>query len=1204
MASRSTLFFCSLAAVGLLAASCADATVPDARPPATATADSTPQAATSQTLSQQNPASSVTTTIPTTIPPTVIPVATVEQPPPRTPTPIDSSPAISISAGNKHACALREGGTISCWGDNEYGQLGSGEIESSDFAEVSTVSPTPVQVQGIADASGITAGGAHSCSLHETGRISCWGRNGQGELGNGLISNSPDQVPGITDAIAIATGVDHTCALHENGQVSCWGRNLSGQLGKGSISQSPEILQPGKVEGIADAIAITAGQAHTCALHQSGAVSCWGWNSLGQLGDGQSGDTWDANTNADSTTPVRVREIADAVDVKAGTNHTCALRAGGAISCWGNNWVGTLGSGRSHDELAISAVPVSVIGISDATAISTGANHTCAVHQEGAISCWGHNFYGQLGNRKRLSDADSSTPVKALGIDDAIAIAAGERHTCALLEAGTVSCWGDNQYGQLGSDSEWTHALVPVQAKSIAGAKAITAGSLHNCAVLGNNIVSCWGNNLQNQLGTGQFAAFAREPWQTLDVVGAIDVEAGDRHTCALHENGAVSCWGHDNYEQLARSPLIAEPSPRSSPLPVWVTGITDAVAVAAGGSHTCALLFTGNAFCWGDNSSGQLGNGRSGAENNSLTPMPVSDIRDAVAIAAGAGHTCAIQRDGSVSCWGANEYGQLGNGTSLSYAVPVKAEGIIDAIAITAGGQHTCALHGDGSVSCWGNNEYGQLGNSINGVELTSSYVPAKVVNINDAIAVSAGGNHTCAVHQDNTVSCWGYEGGGQLGDIATRLTEGVSWAEPQKLRVVSDAIEIAAGGLDESIYESNYTCALHLDGTISCWGGNEEGQLGHDNSYRTSAIPVSVEGIGDATAIAAGFSHSCAVHDDGSISCWGDNGYGQLGNGTVFSSALPVPVQGITDAIAVATSSGWDYVHSCALHQNGAVSCWGGNEEGQLGNGAKEQSSVPVQVKGITDAVAIAIDWHHSCVVHQNGSISCWGDNEEGQLGNGTETGWSVPAQVEGITNATAIAAGISHTCALLEDGTISCWGSNRAGQLGNSTLLTSSVPARVEEIAEAAAIAAGSLHTCALLEDASVSCWGSNFSGELAMLLDDDVISMTPLEIESITNAVDIATGFGHTCALFQSGTVECWGDNQQDQLGVSDFDYSSGVPLAQIEGITDAIEISANGGFHTCAILQDKTVKCWGLNSTGQLGHGFAPWLPQKVTGFGG
>lgn len=397
MTSKHALFFCLLASVGLLAVSCADTIAPDARSPVTS--DSTPetsQVTASQTPSPQDTASSITTTLP----PTIIPTATTEPPPPRTPTPIDNSPAISLSAGDKHACALREGGTISCWGNNESGQLGNGETESSDFTETNTGSPTPVQVQGIADASSVTAGGAHSCSLHETGRISCWGRNGQGELGNGPSSNSADQVPGITDATAIATGIDHTCALHENGQVSCWGRNLSGQLGKGSISQSAEILQPGRVESIIDAIAITAGQAHTCALHQSGAISCWGWNSLGQLGNGQSGDIWDANTDADSTIPVQVRGIADAVEVKAGNNHTCALRAGGAISCWGNNWAGSLGSGQSHDELANSAVPVSVIGITDATAISTGAHHVCAVHEEGAISCWGHNFYGQLGNRK------------------------------------------------------------------------------------------------------------------------------------------------------------------------------------------------------------------------------------------------------------------------------------------------------------------------------------------------------------------------------------------------------------------------------------------------------------------------------------------------------------------------------------------------------------------------------------------------------------------------------------------------------------------------------------------------------------------------------------------------------------------------------------------------------------------------------------
>lgn len=1182
MTSRSTLFFCSLAAVGLLAVSCADATDPDARPTDTATTDSNPQAAASQTLSQPDTASSITTTIP----PTPIPTATIQPPPPRIPTPMDSSPAIGISAGNWHACALRASGTISCWGSNESGQLGNGKTESSDFTEGSTVSSTPVQVQGIADASSITAGGAHSCSLHETGRISCWGWNRY--LGNGPSSNTADQVPGITDATAIATGIDHTCALHENGQVSCWGRNLSGQLGKGSISQSPEILQPGIVEGINDAIAITAGQAHTCALHQSGAISCWGWNSLGQLGNGQSGDIWDPNTSADSTTPVRVREITDAVDVKAGNNHTCALHAGGAISCWGNNSAGALGSGQSHDELTNSAVPVSVIGINSATAISTGAHHTCAVHEEGAISCWGNNFDGQLGNRKNRSDSDSSTPVNALGIDDAIAIAAGERHTCALREAGTISCWGDNEYGQLGVGSGQTYALAPVKAKSITGAKAITAGSFHNCAVLGNQTVSCWGNNLQNQLGTGQLATLAREPWLTLDVVGAIDVEAGDRHTCALHEDGAVSCWGHDNFEQLGRSLLNTEPSSRFSSLPVWVSGITDAVAVAAGDSHTCAInLF--NVLCWGANSNGQLGNGQREAEDISLAPTPVSDIRDAVAIAAGARHTCVIHIGGSVSCWGANGFGQLGNGTSLPYAVPVKVEGIADAVAITAGSRHTCALHEDGSISCWGANDFDQLGSSTSDVEFIYFDAPTKVMDINDAIAVSADGNHTCAVHQDNTVSCWGF-------DALSRTDDNLG-AVPQKLRGLSDVIDIAAG--------NDYTCALHEDSTISCWGDNERGQLGNDNSSTRSATPVSVEGIGDASAMAAGFLHSCAVHEGGSISCWGSNGDGQLGNGTVFPSALPVPVQGIADAIAVATSGHWSSGYSCALHQSGSVSCWGTNEEGQLGNGTKSQSTVPVRVEGITDAIDIATGWDHTCALHRNGTISCWGSNEDGKLGDGTETGWAVPMQVEGLFNATAIAADSTHSCALHEDGNISCWGSNNFGQLGNRDAVTSTVPVLVEGISNATAIATGIFHTCALQDEGSVSCWGNNSMGQLGSLVDTDTATnwAVPVQVGSIADATNIAPGSFYTCALHLSGAVSCWGDNQNYQLGNIDFDYTFGFPLARVQEIGDARAISA-GGAHTCAVLQDNTIKCWGLNASGQLGHGFAPWLPQKVTGFGG
>lgn len=614
-------------------------------------------------------------------------------------------------------------------------------------------------------------------------------------------------------------------------------------------------------------------------------------------------------------------------------------------------------------------------------------------------------------------------------------------------------------------------------------------------------------------------------------------------------------------------------------------------MAVAAGERHTCAInLF--NVLCWGANGNGQLGNGARGPEDSSLAPTPVSDIRDAVAIAAGESHNCVIRIGGSVSCWGANDYGQLGNGTSVPSAVPVKVEGITDATAITAGNWHTCALHEDGSISCWGANDLDQLGSSISGVEFIFSDAPKKVMNINDAIAVSAGGNYTCAVHRDNTGSCWGFDAPSRTYDNYDN-----SGAVPQKLRGVSDVIDIAAG--------SDHTCALHEDSTISCWGSNEEGQLAMDDSSASSATPVSVEGIGDASAMAAGFLHSCAIHEGGSVSCWGNNGDGQLGNGTVFPSALPVPVQGIADAIAVATSGHWSSGYSCALHQSGSISCWGANEEGQLGNGTKSQSTVPVRVEGITDAIDIATGWDHTCALHRGGTISCWGSNEDGKLGDGTKTGWAVPMQVEGIFNATAIAADSSHSCALHEDGNISCWGSNNFGKLGNRDVVASTVPVPVEGISNVTAIATGTFHTCALLDEGSVSCWGNNSMGQLGSLVDTDTATnwAVPVQAEGIADAANIALGSFYTCALHLSGAVSCWGDNQNGQLGNIDFDYTFGFLLARVQEIGDARAISA-GGAHTCAILQDNTITCWGLNAGGQLGHGFAPGFLQKVAGFGG
>jgi alpha-tubulin suppressor-like RCC1 family protein len=361
--------------------------------------------------------------------------------------------------------------------------------------------------------------------------------------------------------------------------------------------------------------------------------------------------------------------------------------------------------------------------------------------------------------------------------------------------------------------------------------------------------------------------------------------------------------------------------------------------------------------------------------------------------ITAGGAHTCAILDNGSVSCWGRNNQGQLGDGTTINQTIPTQTTSLGEgrsAVAITVGDFHTCAILDDGSVACWGKNNFGQLGDGTN----TDRDTPTQTSSLGTdrtAIAITAGYYHTCAILDDGSVSCWGQNLFGQLGDGTTN--DGNTPTQTSSLGTDRTAIAITAGVV--------HTCAILDDGSVSCWGYNLRGQLGHGTTTSRN-IPTQTSSLGtDRTAIAitAGYWHTCAILDDGSVSCWGRNNHGQLGDGTNNTRYTPTQTSSLGEGrTAVAITAGID--HICAILDDGSVSCWGYNGQGQLGDGTTTSRNTPTQTSSLgTDRIVFAITAgsYHTCAILDDGSVSCWGNNGQGQLGDGTTNDRFTPTAIE---------------------------------------------------------------------------------------------------------------------------------------------------------------------------------------------------------------
>jgi alpha-tubulin suppressor-like RCC1 family protein len=599
---------------------------------------------------------------------------------------------------------------------------------------------------------------------------------------------------------------------------------------------------------------------------------------------------------------------------------------------------------------------------------------------------------------------------------------------------------------------------------------------------------------------------------------------------------------------------------------------------------HTCALDEQGAVYCWGDAGGGKLGPVE--PIGSRAVPTVVSGLSGMTGIAAGATHTCALDGAGGVVCWGESWQGQLGDGVIGTISGPVQVSGLTDAVAVatgagvtTSGGQHSCALRANGQVACWGRGEEGQLGYG----GLLDQATPVAVSGVTDAVAVAAAGKHACAVHAGGTVSCWGRGSQGQLGG-----GNHVSSSVPVAVGQLANAVDIVAA--------NQFSCALLEGGAVSCWGttGGNMGYFGPS--------PVAVASIADAVALSAGDSHACALRATGSVVCWGRGMSGQLGDGGTTDGLVPVTVSGLSDAVAVAAG----HRHSCALRANGERVCWGSGMHGEVGNGWIGNgvddfgANVPslavtlplANVVGLEDATAVSTGRNHTCALRATGAVVCWGSSSVGILGNGSTAPSDVPVVVTGLDDAVAVSSGQGHTCAVRANGEAMCWGSSWYGRLGdgNGVATIVPIPTSVLGLTDVVGIASGGRHSCATRESGTVACWGNGQNGQMGDGSTEE-INATFRDTSNLDDVLEVAAGDSHSCARRATGELACWGKANLGQMGngqSTSFDGNFPTPVP-VMSIADATAISV-GVDHSCALHATGGVSCWGDGYIGQLGNG--------------
>ena len=591
------------------------------------------------------------------------------------------------------------------------------------------------------------------------------------------------------------------------------------------------------------------------------------------------------------------------------------------------------------------------------------------------------------------------------------------------------------------------------------------------------------------------------------------------------------------------------------------------------------ALLASGcQIWAWGDNSLGSVGNGTTLDQS---TPVEISpeDFGQVDGIDA---TYCGIRTVGSLWCWGRNDLGQVGDGTTTDARVPVQVGTSTLWSQVAVGTAHGCAIRLDGTLWCWGSDHAGQLGN---GPGVGDEPSPVQVGSATDWVTVAAGRNTTCGIRGGaGNLWCWG-----TFPQLLRPLPE---------LQAQTGWTEVSAGseGFQDEV------CAIRAPGELWCGTG----------------APTSREDLSTQwTAVDTGLDHHCGIRD-GEARCWGDNGYGQIGDGTTIDRLDPTVVAGGHEWSSISVGP----THTCGVRTNGRAMCWGQND-GRFGNGTFPDWLTPVQIGTMTNWVDLSAGLDGTCGLRANGAAWCTGSNFHGQRGDGSGVSSSLSYRPVGFPrNHKHAAAGRDFSCSVSTDGALWCWGANTLGQVGDGSTTNRLRPARVGDGYSWTRVESGDNHSCATRTDGSLWCWGANGSGQVGKGASGSP-QLTPIQIGTASwrrvsgggdtscgvqtagslwcwgsgfgtspsqvggdlDWADLSVGPDHRCARKVDNSLHCWGDNAFGQLGLGDT--TTRAAPTSVGGSWSSV---AAGSLFTCGIQTDSTLHCWGWGFNGQLGHG--------------